>query len=288
MVATTSDPDAWAPLGAVAPGDLVPVRLALHHAAQLVTAAGRSLLPARPDDSQTAFTWRPGLQALLGEELPGRVPLRVGLRPADLSLLVLADGATQAVALAGRTLQGGLDWLRERLEAGGLDGRRLSTAVPYELPDHPIAHGQPFALEPAAAYQELARWFAAGDALVRGAVASRVEATAVRCWPHHFDVGSLILPKPRREDRDPPSIGVGLSPGDETFPEPYLYVTAWPHDDRPALPALPHGGAWHTQEWLGAVLTGSALLAGGPDAEQETRARAFLASALAAADRIVA
>lgn len=54
------------------------------------------------------------------------------------------------------------------------------------------------------------------------------------------------------------SVGVGLSPGDSGYPEPYVYVTPWPYPTG-ELPALPWGH-WHTEGWTGAVLRGSALV----------------------------
>ena len=74
------------------------------------------------------------------------------------------------------------------------------------------------------------------------------------------------------------SIGVGLSPGDETYPEPYYYVTPWPYPEREKpLPDLP-AGEWHTVGWTGAVLHYRDLVAL-PAEQQETIAKRFLKEA---------
>lgn len=76
------------------------------------------------------------------------------------------------------------------------------------------------------------------------------------------------------------TIGIGLSPGDATYAEPYWYVTPWPYPDEPLLSALDGGGEWHRTGWLGAVLTGSKIAAE-PSAEGQARlVNAFLGSAV--------
>ena len=73
------------------------------------------------------------------------------------------------------------------------------------------------------------------------------------------------------------SVGVGMTPGDGGYPEPYFYVTPWPYPNPEVLPRLATG-SWHTEGWTGAVLTGTEALAG----EVEERTRAFLAEAVEA------
>jgi hypothetical protein len=82
----------------------------------------------------------------------------------------------------------------------------------------------------------------------------------VRCWPHHFDIAILV----GLEQGDPEharSIGIGLSPGDDYYAQPYVYACPYPKPDTADLPALPPGGRWHTREFFGAVATASDLLA---------------------------
>jgi hypothetical protein len=270
---------AWRTLGVVEPRTLAEARILLHHAAQLATAPGRSLLPARPDDSQTAFEWRDDLQALVGAPIPGSPTWRAALRPADTALLLVVDEGVTALPIQGRTLEDGFSWLREQTAAHGTDVTRLSRAMPYELPDHPVATGAPFPREPRAAFAELGRCFANADLVLRGAAATQ-GASTVRCWPHHFDLAALVTLDPAA-GADSPTVGLGFSPGDEGIPEPYYYVNAWP---RPStlpepLPPLPAGGRWNVEGWLGAVLTVSTLVSADHPEAQEARAREFFAAA---------
>ena len=50
-----------------------------------------------------------------------------------------------------------------------------------------------------------------------------------------------------------------MSPGDETYPEPYFYVVPYPTLAPDGLPDLP-AGAWHTEGWVGAVFTASEVI----------------------------
>ena len=79
------------------------------------------------------------------------------------------------------------------------------------------------------------------------------------------------------------SIGVGLSPGDESYDEPYFYVRPWPCSGIPDLPPLEGEGKWHTEGWLGAVLPASHIQAKHSALSQVEQVRAFTKSAVPAA-----
>ncbi len=277
--------NSWRRFGASDVNRIVDARVMLHHAAQLAAAPGRSLVEARPDDSQTALEWSAELQALVGETVPGREPWRAALRPADLTLLVLAPEQEKASALllAGRSLDAALAWLRDQASERGTESSGLSLERPYEVPGHAVADGAPFAAPPPPDVAELARHFSNSDRLFRDFLGDRQDATSVRCWPHHFDIGALIHLDPAAGG-DSPTVGIGMSPGDEGIAQPYFYVNAWP---RPAalpspLPALPEDARWETESWLGAVLPTRALVEV-PEAEvQGARARDFLVEAVEA------
>ena len=279
----------WQLLGAVAPDCLVDARLQLHHAAQVVASAGVTFLEAESDDSHPNFGWVDSCAALVGRVLPG-ANVQVALRPADLSLLVLdASGRpSDELTLDGATLEDAYDWLEAvttsagaRLPAGGM------TRASYEIPDHATGRGAAFSLAPQRAFAELACWFANGHhALVE--LAKRLpNASEVRCWPHHFDLGALAVVATDSEGNLAKSVGFGLSPGDEGLAEPYWYVSPWPYPEPSALPALPCGGIWYTEGHISAILTGSQLLAN-PSEIQAERLHEFLECASDASLRVLA
>ncbi|HEV7922258.1 MAG TPA: hypothetical protein VGR02_15845 [Thermoanaerobaculia bacterium] len=222
-------------------------RRQLHRAAQVAAGVGRALLPPRPDFSHESFSWTGG--RLVQGLVEGR--FRSGLRFADLTLLLLDgdDALIDQLPLDGRTLEDGFRFYEERCAA--LLGRKVELARQGE--------SGPFHAE-RAALAEAARLYDTADQLLR-----ELDEGPIRCWPHHFDIATLI---PLGGER---TIGAGMSPGDAAHPEPYYYVTPWPYPPPETLPPL-SAGRWNTHHWVGALL---------PAAEpRETIAR-FLSEAIA-------
>ena len=110
----------------------------------------------------------------------------------------------------------------------------------------------------------LAAWFALSDAVLKAFADRHADIepgpSPVRCWAHHFDIATYVSLE-AGDFETARGIGVGLSPGDESYGEPYFYVNPWPHPDPADLPDPPGLGHWHTQGFVGAILTGSELIA---------------------------
>lgn len=69
--------------------------------------------------------------------------------------------------------------------------------------------------------------------------------TLVHLWPHHFDF-SLEWYTGNKDEQ----IGIGISPGDENYSFPYLYMNPWPLNEKVMENSLPIG-KWHTYQWNG-------------------------------------
>ena len=279
----------WSELGAVAPSSLAPARGQTHWAAQVISAAGETFLAHVPDTSHTAMSWDAGLEALVGFPVPGPEPCRVALRVSDLTLLLVDAGgkAASGQALRGKTLAEAYGWASQAV--GDHTRGRLARALVhpgYELPAHPIAGGGRFEVD-AVAQAELARWYANADLELRALAARTPGAGAVLCWPHHFDIASLVVVEADADGEPVKTIGVGLSPGDGFVAEPYWYVNHGPEAESPAFPSLP-AGEWFTQGWTGAVLRAGELVAAGPAPAQQGRLRAFLRFAVEASRQLLA
>jgi hypothetical protein len=279
----------WQTLGAISPKELVDARLQLHHAAQIVASAGVTFIEPRPDDSHPNLGWDDATGTLLSHALPGD-GARVGLRIADLSL-VLTDARgeiTDAFTLEGKTLDDGYTWLAEAsTHAGVAMPQGGLVRASYEIPSHATGNGAPFSMQTPAAFEDLARWFANGHHALVEQAAHMAGTSDVRCWPHHFDVGSLSVIATASDGSLAKSIGLGLSPGDEGYAEPYWYVSPWPYPAPESLPALEAGGHWHTEGHTSAILTATHLLAGSAEGQGD-RLRAFLESAVEASRRTLA
>lgn len=240
------------------PTQLVAAREIVHHAAQLVALVGASYLEPQADDSHTSLAWLDAQSALTGLTIPAERPFRIALRVSDLTLVLLEASRESArhFPLNGKRRDEALDWLRSAIAKRGCDPRRLRTALHFTIGQHPTDSGAAFELPHGGTAEELARWYAGASTILEAERARRAGAGPVRCWPHHFDIATLVrLPA----DRALETIGIGLSPGDDSYAEPYYYVSPFPAPT-PPLPPLDIG-SWHARGWTGAVLTGSAIVA---------------------------
>ncbi len=253
-------------LGVVAPGDLVEPRRLAHHAAQWASRAARACLDARPDDSQTSLSWDGGLFALVSQDIPiDGGTARFGLRLPDLTLICQgAGGGMELLMIDDLTDADAGSWVADRLAALGLDGAGLKDDLPYELPSHAVGGGAAYqAAAQAGGLAELAVWFDLAKEVLGGITEKyhglQPGPSAVRCWPHHFDIATLIgLDAAGGETAR--SVGVGMTPGDGAYAQPYFYVTPWPYPDAARLPRLGEPAFWHTEGWVGAVIEGTAVV----------------------------
>lgn len=262
----------WQPLDPEAAAQLSDARLQLHHAAQLATAFGISYLDKKPDDSHTSLEWLESDGALASQTMNGT---RVAICVHDLA--VMTGGKT--FGLRGKTMDEGAAWLRATLAEAGFDPAKFTLKRHYEIPHHPVANGARFDAAPSD-LQQLADWYSnAAAALEEVRIAH--DGAEVRCWPHHFDIATLITLAPGK------TVGVGMEPGDTYYDEPYFYINMYPSPSAGELPETLDGeGQWHTDEWIGAVLpaskfTNDALL-------QPQQLDDFLHSAVDVAIRVVA
>jgi hypothetical protein len=281
--------EAWQSLNQVRPQDLAEARSQAHWAVRIVGAAGEALVPPEPDFGHGSLTWTFETDILAGGLSSDGI--RAGLRLADLTLLLL-DARAQirdSLALHGYTFDEAVGWLQGGISS--LTSKPLARALKAsteELPDHAVGEGRPFACEDSAAYVELARWYANAARLQEKISANTPGASPVRCWPHHFDIATLITLD--RDEPDPEkasSIGFGMTPGDSYYNEPYFYVNPWPYPEPKDLPSLRGEGFWHTEAWVGAVLPASRLKDSSPR-QQAEQVHDYVRSAMAAARTLLA
>ena len=276
----------WQEVGSPVPTALVDARLQLHWAAQVVGAVGHTFATPEPDDSHTALTWVVGSGMMVGRPVGRDRAMQPALAPARMALRVLsaADGsALDEFTLNGTTLDQAYTWMAQALErhTGGEVAGEL-TRRDYDMPDHPVGRkgegGAKFSDDDGRAMAEVARGFTNAGRVFELGVRARPEVQPPLLWPHHFDIGTLIpLLGPVGEE---PSVGLGLSPGDHSYPEPYWYVTAWPAPKDPTLPPLAGKGRWHTEGWIGAVLLGTDCALAGRGPAQAYLVNEFLESAI--------
>ena len=89
----------------------------------------------------------------------------------------------------------------------------------------------------------------------------REEKSPIQIWPHHFDLSMIWLPGTKVAGQDPANeeyadkqMNFGFAFGDDSIPEPYFYVTAYPLPDDMHNVELPEGTTWRSEGFSGAVL----------------------------------
>ncbi|MCH9672229.1 MAG: hypothetical protein K0U93_12340 [Gammaproteobacteria bacterium] len=240
------------------PESLSDYRKQCHRALQWVALAARANISPRPDASHYSLQWDAELGAFVTDAFDAVTSMRFGFELEQYALCTL-DGAgiSDRFALADATNEQAGAWTNERLVASGL--KEVSFAdLPYAL--EPVAQ----VVSPQPARAALTAWFELANNILQASAQRYADIkpgpSPVRCWPHHFDLATLITletgsPESAR------SVGVGLSPGDTTFAQPYFYVNPWPPKSIDAPKSLPDGGHWHSESFVGAVATAEELLA---------------------------
>ena len=246
----------WVAVPAVPAAALSNARAELHHAAQVANAPAISYLAPAPDDSHTTFGWSRDLRAFVSQQVPLPRPRRFALRPADCKLLTIDDAGTtlSSFSFRGQTLDDAHEWTRAACEKAGGDRSLYRSAKHYEIPAHPVATGARFVAD-AGADRAFSQLWSNAHHFLQAVAATNSGASTVRLWPHHFDLGLIVTIDDKR------SVGVGFTPGDHYYDEPYWYVSPYPRPTAATRPVLDAGAHWHEQDFFSAVLPWSAYSA---------------------------
>ena len=248
----------------IAPARLNTARDLAHKAVQLVTKAARANLTPAPDDSHSNLGWDRKRGAFLSQPIMDKNGTTfIGFAISGFELIVIRDGHEIATRnLAGVADADASGWLDTQLTDIGLEPTG-STTLPYDLPAS-AGRIDIYTVDGVAEdLAVLASWYMLADEVLTASAEKLTHLhpgpSAVRCWPHHFDIATYVSLE-EGDFETARGIGVGMSPGDGTYGEPYFYVNPWPHLSPDTLPQLPAPGHWHTQDFVGAIATASEVL----------------------------
>jgi hypothetical protein len=213
-----------------APAGLVATREALHAVAERVVARARERA-----NGKFGLRWvRGGFGTpYFGDDVQVSVEgtsLRV-VRGDELASTPLTSLAAAAEALG--------DLAAEPAVAPG-----AGHAAPAALP------GERLAIDETAA-RFVGAWFGFAYSVLeelRARATAKHVPSRVQIWPEHFDAAVEL-----GDERAGARAAYGCSPGDETHPEPYIYVAPWT--------APPPGELWQAEGFAGAELGYASLLA---------------------------
>ena len=218
---------------------LIDTKLQLHWAVQVIPATAMALLEPRKDDSHRNLGWDDDSGEFVGRESDRGLCVRFHVGSFST---ILSDGSSEErTALAEMTLDDVRDWLSRSLP----EYEKARPWPEYDLPHHPVSDGRAFEPDKDSLAELTSLYSIAHRNLAQ--VSRSESGSEVRCWPHHFDIATLI------QLDDARSIGVGMTPGDGSYSQPYYYVSPWPYPEASNLRELDNGH-WHTRGWTGAVL----------------------------------
>lgn len=232
-----------------------------HQAIQNVAAVGRSFLDESKGDEFATLTWDFGLQRLVGQWIEGEVIFRSSISLKDFTVFLVNSQieTISSISMQNIRQRDVMVWLEQQLGGLGKEFSKINLSLPYQIPEYPTAKGEAFAISNEDASAELSRYYH-NTAMLLGAIINENENTSpVRCWPHHFDMATLITLLDTGDPETSKSIGVGFSPGDQYYDEPYFYVSPWPYPTHQLTDISKTLGHWHEHDWIGAVLPSSKL-----------------------------
>lgn len=238
--------------------ELLRARQLSHATVQWPSRAARANLEPKADDSHSNLCWNEDQYAFVSHFLDIDQRIQLGFSFKSHSLIWIVDiTVVDSLNLTGVTEHAIKSWCDRHLSEAGLQTTG-QVEMPYELDSVDFAG---FAAANAAVeLRSLGAWYSRAHSVLT-TLGDRFQSIAVsspdiRCWPHHYDLAALFV----LDGGDPEnarSIGVGLSPGDENYAEPYFYCTPWPTPSQ--LPAAPSPLYWHTEGFTSLVCVASRI-----------------------------
>ncbi|MEW8690975.1 MAG: DUF5996 family protein [Candidatus Thiodiazotropha endolucinida] len=194
-------------------------------------------------------------------------PFPVGTQNYELSLdlaghrliLSCSDGRLSILPLAGQSSASLFRWIISSLPSMGID---LERHLSGEYGDESVL---PYDYAAAENYRRTINWVDSVFKAFKGGL--REESSPVQLFPHHFDLAlnwfsGRLVPgaDPADEEHADEQMNFGFVTGDESIPDAYFYVTAYPEPADWMELELKQGAYWHTDGWIGAVLPYAELL----------------------------
>lgn len=252
----------------------------LHQAIQNVAAVGRTFLPYSEGDEAATLIWDSDLSRLVGRWVQGGIKFRSSFHPETFTVHLVDASVTSmaSTSLADKKQGIVMVWLEEQLIQLQLNTKTLSLDRPYELPEYPQAKGKPFTPNTEAQVYLTSLYHNAWLVLEQ-VMEVKQGFGELAIWPHHFDAGSLQIVKDTGDRETSASVGIGMSPGDEHFDQPYFYVNVWPYPSIETFDPLPYG-EWYDEEWVGATLMMSDVITADTASAQHRMVYGFLDTAI--------
>lgn len=234
----------------------------VHRGVQFIAMFGKHYLPHQADDSHTNMEWLENSNAMAGgccATHKGKVRWVMDVAAFSLQLQDTEGKNLATYALHGKTKAQALDWFKAQLEPLGLEAENMQMDLHYDIPEHETDQGVPFNLFDQALFKRVAHHYANADLVLRHYAKDFLKnASEVRIWPHHFDIGTYIPMVFDEVGNAQRSFSLGYAIPDGVVDDFYFYITQWSETntlDYEGIEPLPVG------QWLPEQLHGAALAA---------------------------
>jgi hypothetical protein len=191
--------------------------------AQWLARLSNSYRAGEPGQPDLALRWRDD-GSIATPEFDRDITVELHLRDLSMTFCEAGKPVPHEIDVEERSPAQVEAWILVELLHRGVDRKRFSLALPYEIPD--LMSGDAFDYAPEACQAELAElnnWYRnAGAALARVARNAGGGAQVV-CLPRNLHLAVFL---PVNDSGVHPMIRVGFAPGDEEIEEPYFYVSA--------------------------------------------------------------
>ncbi len=238
----------------------------IHRASQFLAMVGKNYLPEQDDDSHANLEWDPDSSKILGRVINGKFRFALDIPSYRLEVLV-GDAAVASIGIEDATKEDLFIWVRAQLIKEDLDGSKLKFLDHYEVPEHEVDRGEPFAGIDSDYLMLWATMRSNANILLTDLNDIAGIPSEIRIWPHHFDSGIYYTLA------DSKAIGAGWAIADSLCDNPYLYIYGWSEKanvDYSGKPELEIGKWIVTNDWKGAVIE-STEFSDNPDSHESSK-----------------
>lgn len=238
----------------VDPKSLVEARTLTHNAIHWLARLAHSYAAPEPELQHIWLGYDPARSAFLTRPLVGSVSCELRLPLLEMQFREGDTPVPHVLNVEGHSPAKVEAWMLVELLHRGIDRERFTKDLPY--PAANLMSGDNVDFSPEACAKELdalSRWLGHASAVLLRLGGELGSAAAgpgrLVCWPDQCHIGIVVGADPTGS-ASPRQLRVGLSMGDERYPEPYFLVAP----QRGGAIDMPHPGA---------VLTASRIIADG-------------------------
>ena len=140
-------------------------------------------------------------------------------------------------------------WISQKARENDIS-KPFNPLMHYELPYETITDDYVYLMDNPQRLKELMHYRILAHIALENTLESHKPHSAIRVWPHHFDIGSIYMLNKHKGH----TIGIGMAIPDELEDQFYFYVKGYTHNQTIATDALEEleYGNWNAQ-WQGAI-----------------------------------